>query len=156
MKDNACRYKTVLIKNQQLMLDYIPRQYPQACLSGQGSNPGVAGAFIAPSNPERSLTALISKRPAMTLEQLVQETMASHPQAPLTCFREVVAGSGSLQATMQRTRSLPFRSSSIQFRHETCVEMALVTRKLICTLYVFDCPITCVSNMWMPKFFAGM
>ena len=69
----------------------------------------MAGWFITPASASRSLTALISRRPALTKRQMAEQTQSQHPNARLTCFSEVVAGAGSLQATMQRTRALPFR-----------------------------------------------
>ena len=76
----------------------------------QGEKPETAAAFVAPGDPDRSLTALISRRRALTLQGLAAESLPGSGLTPdLTCLRSVVAGSGSLQTSWQRVRALPFR-----------------------------------------------
>ncbi len=76
----------------------------------QGRHAEIADAFVAPGDTDRSLTALISRRPALTLQGLAAETLPGSSSTPdLTCLRSVVAGSGSLQTSYQRVRALPFR-----------------------------------------------
>lgn len=75
----------------------------------QGTTPDAAGHFITPQEASRSLLALISDRPALSPIQLETHSMGQHAATGLTCFRSLVAGSGSMQATMQRIRVLPFR-----------------------------------------------
>ena len=72
----------------------------------QGNNPGILSHFIRPPDPSRSLLSLISAQPARTLPEVA---LQAPPGQPLTCWATLVAGSGSLQTTMQRTRALPFR-----------------------------------------------
>lgn len=78
----------------------------------QGNNPNVAEYFISPSDKNRSLLALISRRPAATCQELAQQAAAKNATGiatELTCYRRLVAGTGSLQLTTQRLRALPFR-----------------------------------------------
>ena len=75
----------------------------------KGKSPDVANYFITPKDPDRTLLSLISRRTAVTKQQMVEQTRYEHTEADLTCFSSLVAGSGSMQATMQRTRALPFR-----------------------------------------------
>ena len=72
----------------------------------QGKDPKVAGWFISPAAPERSLLQLISTQPALTLPEVASQ---AGPEQELTCWAALVAGSGSMQTTHQRVRTLPFR-----------------------------------------------
>lgn len=72
----------------------------------QGGNPDITRHFIKPKQADRSLLRLISTQPARTLPEVA---LQAAPGQELTCWSTLVAGSGSLQATMQRTRALPFR-----------------------------------------------
>ena len=79
----------------------------------QGSNPALSAQFVTPENSNHSLLSLISQRPAVTIAQIVELShleKARPTLAGLTCFRRLVAGTGSLQLSSQRTRALPFRS----------------------------------------------
>ena len=71
--------------------------------------------FIAPPNAERSLTALISNRPALTEQELANNTLSQHASAELTCFSELAAGSSSLHLVAQRVSALPFRCSMVHY-----------------------------------------
>ena len=75
----------------------------------QGKNPPVAEYFITPKEPERSLLSLISSQPARTLAEMAQQ---AQPEQELTCWAALAAGSGSLQTTSQRVRTLPFRCAA--------------------------------------------
>ena len=71
----------------------------------------MAGYFINPGLPERSLLSLITTRPALTLAEVAGQGI---PEQELTCWASLVAGSGSLQTTSQRLRTLPFRCVAAQ------------------------------------------
>ena len=84
----------------------LPCRGPLKGMPLQGKDPKVARWFINPPSPERSLLRLISSQPARTLPEVASLAL---PDQALTCWAALVAGSGSLQATSQRVRALPFR-----------------------------------------------
>ena len=90
------------------MLSRSPTHIAQRPVRVQGKEDpeAVAGYFITPADPERSLLSLISTKPALWLADVVQQAPSTQQ---LTCYRTLVAGSGSLQASMARVPVLPFR-----------------------------------------------
>ena len=70
----------------------------------QGDHSTIQDVFLTNSQASRNLGALISRRPFMS-----PAALAAADSGPLTCFHTLVAGAGSLQATMSRTRVAPFR-----------------------------------------------
>lgn len=91
----------------------------------QGEVPSVRGYFITPKEPSRSLLSLISRRKALSKQQLADQSRKASPESELTCFANFVAGSGSLQATMQRTRALPFRCSPLMWPYPHALSSSL-------------------------------
>ena len=77
----------------------------------QGDSPHLLHLFIDPPEAKRSMLPLITRRPILTRAALASQAEASAATGGrLTCFSSLVAGSGSLHTSMQRTRALPFRS----------------------------------------------
>ena len=73
----------------------------------QGSNDRIVDQFLTNQDPNRNLGALISRHPLLTRAALAQ----SSGSGGLTCVHTLVAGAGSLQQTMARTRVMSFRSA---------------------------------------------
>lgn len=71
----------------------------------QGGNDKISNAFLTSEDESRNLGALISRRPLLNRAAIAQQGTGN-----LTCVRTLVAGAGSLQQTMARTRVTPFRS----------------------------------------------
>ena len=85
-----------------------------ASLSLQGADPNAGEAFIFQSEANRSLLSLISHNPVLTRQQMKQEAEeANLTDHGLTCFKSLVAGTGSFQTNKQRVRALPFRYACI-------------------------------------------
>ena len=72
----------------------------------QGENDRITNAFLTSEDDSRNLGPLVSRRPL-----LERATLAQQGNGTLTCVQTLVAGAGSLQQTMARTRVMPFRSA---------------------------------------------
>ncbi len=75
----------------------------------QGDNGGVLYDFIDPPHLNRSLLALISNKPALTIDSLIGRERAKANGVGIACFSTFVVGSSGLHTPEQRIQALPFR-----------------------------------------------
>ena len=109
-RQNACRLPAPICSSAAgAAMQPLTGTNPKLLACVQGSNPDISRHFIKPKQAERSLLRLITSQPARTLPELA---LQAAPGQELTCWASLVAGSGSLQTTMQRTRALPFRCTA--------------------------------------------